>query len=79
MTEDSASLARDREPARPGTYLQATAGPQRHFSLVKVSILTQSQQTIRLSSGECRFTTPSQPSALCTLPGGSGAPDRRTR
>jgi hypothetical protein len=29
-------LARDREPARSGTYLQATAGSQRHFSLAKV-------------------------------------------
>ena len=37
------SPARDREPARPGAYLQAAAGPQRHFSLVKVSLWAQSQ------------------------------------
>ena len=34
---------RDRTLARPGAYLQATAGSQRHFSLVKGSLLPQSQ------------------------------------
>ena len=43
MTETWASLARDREPARPGTYLHATAGSQRHFSLAKVLQSTQRQ------------------------------------
>jgi hypothetical protein len=37
------SLARDREPARSGTYLQATAGSQRHFSLAKVLLSAQPQ------------------------------------
>jgi hypothetical protein len=34
---------RDCELAHPETYLQATAGPQRHFSLVKVAMGAASQ------------------------------------
>jgi hypothetical protein len=34
---------RNREPARPDTYLPATAGSQRHFILVKVSLWAQAQ------------------------------------
>ena len=36
--------ARDREPARPETYLQAAAGSQRHFSLAKVLLSAQPQR-----------------------------------
>src|SRR5271166_4323645 len=43
MTENSASSACHREPARPETHLQATAGSQRDFSLVKVLLCAQSQ------------------------------------
>jgi hypothetical protein len=42
MTENSASLGAHREPARPETYLQATAGSQRDFSLVKVLLSAKS-------------------------------------
>ena len=31
------------ENGRPGAYLQAAAGSQRHFSLVKISLWAQSQ------------------------------------
>jgi hypothetical protein len=37
------SSARNREPGRPETYLQAAAGSHRHFRLVKVSLWTQSR------------------------------------
>jgi hypothetical protein len=46
-----------RPPARPETQLQATAGSQRHFSLVKVLRCAQVSVAIRPSSCECRFVT----------------------
>jgi hypothetical protein len=43
ITEYSASLGVRPRAGLPGTYLQATAGSQRHFRLVKVLPWTQSQ------------------------------------
>jgi hypothetical protein len=43
MTEDSASLARDREPAHPGTYLQATAG---HNDIIPILFERDSSRSI---------------------------------
>ena len=45
--------ARERKPVRPETYLQAAAGPQRHFGLIKPLVRARSA-SVRLSSGECR-------------------------
>jgi hypothetical protein len=63
--------ARDREPARPETYLQATVGCQRHFSLVKVLATAAVSAAIRLSCGECRLRELAQPLPL--RPSGEGA------
>jgi hypothetical protein len=42
-TEIRHTSACDGEPVRPEAYLQAAAGSHRHFSLVKVSLWTQSR------------------------------------
>src|SRR5258707_12246897 len=42
------------EAARPGTNLQAPAGSQRHFILVRVLQWAQPQPRGALSSGQCR-------------------------
>ena len=41
MTEVSACPTRDSEPGRPETYLQATTGSPRHFSLVEALLWPQ--------------------------------------
>ena len=47
--------ARHREPTRPETHLQATAGSQLHFRLEKVCLCVQVSDAIRLLSGQCRL------------------------
>src|SRR5271166_1244423 len=54
MTENSASSACHREPARPETHLQATAGSQRDSVLSK-SCYVRSLSRERPSSGEWRL------------------------
>src|ERR1700733_7605691 len=44
-----------REPARPETNLQAAAGPQLHFRLVKVCPCVRVSDATRPLSGECRI------------------------
>ena len=55
MTENSASLGVLPRAGPTRTNLQAAAGSQLHFRLVKVCPCVQVSDAIRLLSGECRL------------------------